>query len=97
MARRKRFERWIEGLELHLVEATENENGDGVIAGGAAGEQAAAGETPAIDPKNQYHICNPTLHRVPFLSIKLVLFSMMFPLTCFASTWNKTISILRET
>lgn len=38
MARRKRFERWIEGVELPLVEATENENGDGVNAGGAAGE-----------------------------------------------------------
>lgn len=28
--RRKRLERWIADLELHLVEATENENGDGV-------------------------------------------------------------------
>ncbi|KAM7531244.1 hypothetical protein LguiB_034654 [Lonicera macranthoides] len=38
MARIKRFERWIEGVKLHLVEATENENGDGVNACGAAGE-----------------------------------------------------------
>lgn len=52
IARRKRLEIRIEGLdELHLVEATENENGDGVgptMAGDGWAAAAAVGETAAI-------------------------------------------------
>lgn len=44
---------WIEGLELHLAEATEYENGDGVGKDGCAGEKVETGETvtPDIDLK----------------------------------------------
>lgn len=49
--RSKRLEISIECLELHLVEATENEKGEGVVGCSCAGEYAAVGETPAIDPQ----------------------------------------------
>lgn len=48
---RRRFAVCTGGLVLHLVEATENENGDGVGKGGCAGEYPETGETvtPDID------------------------------------------------
>lgn len=49
--RSKRSQRWIEGLELHPVEAIEIENGDGVGKGCWAKELGTTGKPSAIDSK----------------------------------------------
>lgn len=49
--RRMKLETCVCGLELHVVEATEYENGDGVGRGGCAEGVDARGDTLAIGPQ----------------------------------------------